>query len=171
MPLSTDVRLPKGEEPKFPDRCVACGRPEPGARFEVSTRTVKWWTLMVWEVGERFSVQVPACPGCVRRFRARRRVGIAAYWLFCIAGVGVARLLLGDLRGPLRELPILGIALALMMPYFLWQVFHPPVLELTAYSKAVEYEFRDRKYAEEFAALNGVELETEPAESAEPPAE
>ena len=41
-----------------------------------------------------------------------------------------------------------------LSPYFLWEVFFPPAIELTAYTDSVDYEFRDEAYAMKFAELN-----------------
>jgi len=48
----------------------------------------------------------------------------------------------------------LGIALVCMLPCFSWEVFSPRPIDLTAFRETVDYEFRDARYAEEFAALN-----------------
>jgi hypothetical protein len=71
-----------------------------------------------------------------------------------VAGLLVARELLGSYEGPLRKWIAVGIALLCMTPLLLWQLFFPPPLDLTATSSTVEYEFRDRDYAAEFARLN-----------------
>ena len=42
MPLSTDVNLPKSQMPIFPDRCVACGQPQPGENIQVCTHALGW---------------------------------------------------------------------------------------------------------------------------------
>jgi hypothetical protein len=173
MPLSTDVRLPKAQEPVFPDRCVVCGQPDPVDRVEVATGSTGWWTWLLRHSGERFSVQAPACPDCVLRLTARRRRDIVLLYLFAIAAVGVATYLFGSVRGPHRKWLTIGLALAGLVPYAVWQAFFPPPIDLTAHSDTVDYEFRDRDYAEEFAALNGAKTDTSPEEPGdeEPPAE
>jgi hypothetical protein len=75
--------------------------------------------------------------------------GIAA-----LIGVAVAASLLLWYRGPFKRWIAMGIALACMLPYFLWEVIAPRPIDLTAYTETVDYEFRDAEYAEEFAALN-----------------
>src|SRR5437016_3599491 len=64
MPLSTDIRLPKSQVAKFPDRCVVCGQEHPDATVKVSTRALGWWTWVLWLPG-----QVPACSWCGARLR------------------------------------------------------------------------------------------------------
>jgi hypothetical protein len=93
--------------------------------------------------------------------------------LFTAAGLGVAVAVLGSLHGLARRWLAIGIAIVVMAPWFVWQAVFPPPIELTAYSETVDYEFRDRAYAEEFAALNGAKTDADPEEqgSDEPPAE
>ncbi|MBL8794316.1 MAG: hypothetical protein JNM56_10460 [Planctomycetia bacterium] len=46
-------------------------------------------------------------------------------------------------------------------PWFLWQLFFPPPLDLTVYTDTVDYEFKDEEYAAEFAALNAPRIDVE----------
>jgi hypothetical protein len=173
MPLSTDVRLPKMQEPVFPDRCVVCGRPKPDDRVEVGTRAIGWWTWVFGESGKRFAVQVPACAGCGRRLTSRRRRDMVLIFLFGFAGVGVGDYLFGTMPYLARSWLVWGIFLVGLVSYAVWYVVFPPPFGLTAFSDSVNYEFRDRDYAEEFAALNGARTDAGPEEqgSHEPPAE
>lgn len=41
------------------------------------------------------------------------------------------------------------------LPWVVWQTFMPAVVDLTAYDDTIDYEFRDRAYANEFLQLNG----------------
>jgi len=142
-------------QPVFPDRCVACGVAAPGDTIRLGTNVIGWWTLAFWLPGRRFTVQVPACPPCANRMRRQRRLRLVVGGAAGLAGVAVAVSLLQWYRGPLKRWLALGIALACMLPYFLWEVFSPKPVDLTAFSETVDYEFRDAGYAEEFAALNG----------------
>lgn len=56
---------------------------------------------------------------------------------------------------PLRKWVAMALMLVCLCPYFLWEVFFPPSIDITAYSESVDYEFRDADYAYEFAELNG----------------
>ena len=155
MPLSTDVNLPKSHAPVFPDRCVACGVGSPDDSIRVATRAIGWWTVAFWHPGRRFTAQVPACTPCRRRMQRQKWLRLGIGGLFGAVGVGVAVWLLHGQRVPFRQWLALGIALACMLPYLLWEVCFPRPIDLTAYSETVDYEFRDAGYAEEFAALNG----------------
>ncbi len=154
MPLSTDVNLPKSHVRVFPDRCVACGVAEPRNMIRVGTNAIGWWTLAFWTFGSRFSVDVPACDSCRGQMLLQRWVRRLLTWAFAIVGVAIAVYILTAYGGPFKRWLALGIALACCSPYFVWEVFFPPPVDLTAYSKTVDYEFRNAEYAAEFAALN-----------------
>jgi len=87
----------------------------------------------------------------LRRAKKRRTLVL---WLFIIAGIIVAFQILSSYHGIWRHWLIAGIALLCCTPVILWDTFLPPVVELTAFSKTVDYEFRDHEYAYEFADLN-----------------
>ncbi len=161
--MSTDIHLPKSLRPIFPDRCIACGVDHPDGIYRAGTNAIGWWTLVFWSFGPRFSVNVPACRPCRGRMRRQRWVRLAAGAVFTLIGVGVGSYLLRWYRGPLKKWLILPIALVGLLPFFLWETFFPRPIDLTAYSTTVDYEFADADYAREFAALNGIELETGPA--------
>ena len=154
MPLSTDVKLPRTRTPVFPDRCVACGVPDPGCFIRVGTNAIGWWTLVFWTHGPRFSVEVPACEPCRRQMIRQRWVRLFVCGIFVVVGVGAAVYVLGSLRGPIKRWLGLGIALLCMVPWFAWELIFPRPIDLTAYSDTVDYEFRDADYAQEFAELN-----------------
>ena len=154
MPLSTDISLPRSHTPIFPDRCVACGFPQPDHFIRVGTNTIGWWTIALWIPGTRYSrlssglrklsaADEPAAVGQNGWFR-----------IFVVVGVAVAAYLLGSLRGPLKRWLALGIALLCMVPWFAWELVYPRPVDLTAYSSTVTFEFRDEDYADDFASLN-----------------
>ena len=49
----------------------------------------------------------------------------------------------------------MGMILLCSAPYFLWEVFFPPTIDITAFKDSVDYEFADEDYAHDFAMLNG----------------
>jgi hypothetical protein len=154
MPVSTDVNLPKCHKPVFPDRCVACGAPGPDATYRAGTNAIGWWTLAFWVPGRRFSVDVPACTPCRRRMRRQWWVQLAVNAAVILAGCGVALFLLDGFQGALKRWLGLGVVLACLTPVVLWETYFPRPIDLTAYAKTVDYEFRDPEYAAEFSALN-----------------
>tara|TARA_R110002073_G_scaffold36582_10_gene106513 strand:- start:4467 stop:4736 length:270 start_codon:yes stop_codon:yes gene_type:complete len=55
----------------------------------------------------------------------------------------------------LRKWVAMGLILVCLAPYFFWETFYPPAIDITAYTDSVDYEFRDADFAYEFASLNG----------------
>ena len=74
------------------------------------------------------------------------------------AGMGVAFGLIGFRHGFLWKLALMGVTLAVFMPFGIYMSYHPLAFDLTAYGNGVDYEFKDEAYAREFAAINGVEV-------------
>jgi hypothetical protein len=161
MPLSTDINLPKNQTPVFPDRCVACGSGGPQDSIRIGTNAIGWWTLAFWASGKHFSVVAPACSGCRVEMQRQRRLRLVVSIVFGIIGVGVALMLLRGFGHPTRKWIALGIALACMLPYFIWEIISPRPVDLTAYHETVDYEFRDATYAAEFASLNKSQKESD----------
>lgn len=86
--------------------------------------------------------------------------------VFMIAAVAGAVWLLGGLpSGPFRKWIVMGVTLVLLVPFLIWQATHPPVVDITAYSDRIEYEFVDREYASAFAELNGATIDDEADET------
>jgi hypothetical protein len=152
MAVAFEVRLPKHAIVRFPARCVACAVPSPARTFRVATHAIGWWTAL-FVFGDRVGVDVPACEPCARTLAWRRRGRILSSVVFVVAGVLAATSLV-DYHGPFRKWVLAPVALAVCLPWILWSTFFPPVVELTAYSEHVDYEFRDRSYAEDFASVN-----------------
>jgi hypothetical protein len=154
MPLSTDVNLPRDAEPLWPDRCVCCGRPAPGATARLWTLSIGWWSLLPWHFGTLYSVRIPACPACGKRLRMMRLVKWIFSWAIAFAGVLIGMWLIGSYRGPMRKWLVILITLICMSPFFLWEIFFPPAFDITCFSKTADFEFRDPDYADEFESLN-----------------
>lgn len=154
MTVSTDVNLPKGQPPVFPDRCVACGADHPGGAYRASTNAIGWWTLAFWTFGRRFTVEVPACEPCRDRMRRQRWVQIVVDATAIVIGVSVAISLLHSYHGAFKKWLVLVITLVCLLPVVLWETVFPRAFDMTAFTDTVDYEFRDAAYAEEFALLN-----------------
>jgi hypothetical protein len=161
MPLSTNIKLPKSVVPIFPDRCVACGFEHPGGFYRASTNAVGWWSFTFWSFGAKFSADVPACGTCSTQLRTQRLVRLAVLSAFVAVGLIVGFTLLERYHGPFKRWLVTGIAIVAVLPVLLWETLFPPPIDLTAYSETVSYEFRNATYGEEFAELNGVEVDEE----------
>jgi hypothetical protein len=105
--------------------------------------------------GSWFSTRPPACPRCAIRIRFQRigslllTLAIAAVILFFVwphSDDFVAR--------PVRKWAAMGLLIVCLSPYFLWEFFFPPSIDITAYRNSIDYEFRNKAYAFEFARLN-----------------
>jgi hypothetical protein len=154
MPLSHDVTLPRSQPPVFPHLCVSCLKP-PETLLAVSTRSIGWWTLAFLTSGRRIQYDVPVCHSCLRRIRHERRLRFWANAAFILAGVLVAVLLLGRYHGPFRKHLACAIVLVCCLPLIFWETFRPPAIDLTVGPNSIDYEFRNKQYAEAFAASNG----------------
>lgn len=155
MPLSTDVNLPRDHKAIFPNRCVHCGEDNEGKTIRLWTHTIGWWTWVLFAFGRGFKVDVPACAGCAWRIRLYRMGGLAI-------AMGITLIFLFFIWPQFREVfgrgyrnyVAMGMILICLTPYFVWEIVFPPAIDITAYSKNVDYEFRDEDYAYEFAELN-----------------
>jgi hypothetical protein len=161
--MSTDVNLPKSVLPTFPDRCVACGVEHPEDSYRVGTNAIGWWTLASWSFGQRFSVEVPSCGPCRAGMQRQRWARLAVNMACAIVGVGVGFSVLRWYAGPLKKWLVMAVALVCLLPVVLWETLFPRPLDMTAFSETVDYEFRDATYAQEFAKLNGVDMDVESA--------
>jgi hypothetical protein len=118
--------------------------------------------LLFWHFSGRFRVDAPICGVCKPAFiRARRFRSLVAWLCIAVAVVLMFWLLGAYLRGyprPLRKWIMLLAAIVVLAPFFVWELRNPPVFDLTAWPKSVDYEFRDPLYAAEFAHINGSDV-------------
>ncbi len=152
--MSYDINLRRDHLARWPDRCVCCGAEKPGHVVRLFTLSIGWWTLMFWSFGTLFSARVPACRSCGRRLQVKRVLKVLLTGLIAFAGVAVAFQIMGSYQGPLKKWLAFLVTLVCISPYLLWDVFFPPVFDMTCYSKTVDYEFRDSDYAFEFHMMN-----------------
>ncbi|MBI3722821.1 hypothetical protein HY251_02535 [bacterium] len=163
MPPSFSVDLPAGRVPRFPDRCIVCREPGPGSVFEVGTHTLSIASAFFihgWGA-KHVGASIPACVRCARELRRSRRVCTAVLCILAIAAVAPVFYVMVEmgLHGPQYKLLAMGASVVLLAPWIVWELFHPPVFDLTATSSTTTYELRDREDALAFAELNGVKLD------------
>ncbi len=159
MALSTDVTLPIEVVPNWPHKCVECGKDEPDAHVTIRAGRVGWDQLLTlgWAWGTRPRVTAPCCSGCSGKLLRRRRIRWAVESLMVLAA---ALLILGFvakwqiLQVPGRRWIMAGIVLVVLMPLFFLSAMFPEPLDATARGKKLDYEFRDKEYAELFRYLN-----------------
>ena len=157
--LSSDVKLARGFEPRFPQRCVRCGKDAPEDTFAVRSPVITWWSLAsflaplfaLFTNTER--VEAPACTACAKAM-GRVRTGRGALGWVLIAIVFALAFTFGVKKWVL----VTGVLLAIV-PEILLDVFVPQSFDTTVFREHVDYEFRDAEFAAEFAELNGGEVE------------
>jgi hypothetical protein len=155
MPLSTDVNLPKSHVPRFPDKCVVCGRQSPASTVRLMTGSIGWWTLFVWWYSKPFIVKAPACAACSWRLHGNRFFTLLVTILLVVVAIWIVWPMFADMvPRSVRKWAALGLGLVCLSPFILIQVFFPPAFDITAFSDSVDYEFRDSQLAYEFANLN-----------------
>lgn len=161
MPLSTDVRVPRDLEVRFPSRCVGCGEDPAGGTWRVTGRTASWLSLVTPWIGRRFAIDVPCCDRCrpgLARARRRRAWGSALATL----GVTLAALVLLDPEpGPWRRPLVVAVVVVALVPTLVYEALHPHAFDLHVRRRDVDLEFRDPQLAAEVAELNadgGAEL-------------
>jgi hypothetical protein len=152
---STDVTLPKSVRPIFPDRCVGCGVPDPGYLLRLGALEGGWRLLAGWVFGARFLVDVPVCTVCGPQIVRQRRLRRFVCGMCVIAGVSLAVYVLGNILIRIKRWLAMGIVLACMIPWFLYETYWPRPIQLRAFPDSIDYQFRDEEYAEEFRSLNG----------------
>lgn len=155
MPLSTDVNLPRSHAPVFPDRCVRCESETEGKTVVLWTHTIGWWTWLMFMFGWAFKVRVPACSRCGWMIRFQRIGSLAA--TLVLAGVFLFLVWphVDDfVARPIRKWVAVGMMMLCASPWLLWEAFFPPAIDITAFSKSVDYEFKNPGDAYEFAELN-----------------
>ncbi|HUG91520.1 MAG TPA: hypothetical protein VML55_11830 [Planctomycetaceae bacterium] len=155
MATSTDVNLPRSHAPRFPDRCVVCGRDGPVSHLRVITGSIGWWTWLLWWFGKPFVVWAPSCRGCAWRLHGWRLLS-----LLLTIGITLAALFLvwphfkDAVPQGLRKWAMMGIALVCLSPQLLFETYFARPFDITAFAHSVDYEFTSKDYAVEFAVHN-----------------
>jgi hypothetical protein len=109
-----------------------------------------------WIFGWGFTTRPPACAKCAWRIRAQRVGGsIVALLVAALFMTFVWPHVDDFVARSLRNWVAMGMILVCLAPYFLWETFFPPAIDITAYKNSVDYEFKSRDFAYDFAELNG----------------
>ena len=101
----------------------------------------------------------PLLPPCKRRFRRFRLLRQVLLGLLVLAGALFVFDWVWNSDSPFRLWFGSFVVSLFGLPVVFWELFFPPSFDLMPYPSTVSYEFRDEEYAEEFAALNGGEVE------------
>jgi hypothetical protein len=150
--LPTSVRLEASHAPLFPDRCVVCNRPVE-TRSKISGRPYGWNGMIAWLLRQTPKVLVPMHPNCATALKWRLSgMRTATFLIATAAGLGAAAI-------GISKLMAVVIFVAILTPLIFIDLFWPPALDITGGPTFTEFEFKDSKYAEEFARLNGVDVD------------
>lgn len=156
MPLATEVTLPKGVKPVFPDKCIVC-HAKPDSSTKIAQNSQNWILAFFLPIMLLFGwsrVELPICQKCKGTFRLQRwgRQLLGAVLIFVAIW-----LIMPHFKGwqPLvRKIAVAGLALLGLSPFILAEVFWPRVFDTTAQGDKVDYEFASEEYALEFFRLN-----------------
>ena len=144
MASLTRVTLPKHIVPRFPERCVICGRSQPDSTTslmssdddrEVTTECIR--------------VPAPACGTCASNVRRKGKVTLISL----IAFFALAFPLIALERTELL-LYIIMTAFAALMTSILWHALKPDACKSKICGDVIEYRFTDKTFAAEFRACN-----------------
>ena len=161
MPRAYTCSFQAGEPVQFPDRCVMCGKAQPGATHRYAVKQ----SLSLSRVGGWQRIEIPCCKGCGRRLDFGR-VLRGTRFVVITAAVAIPVTWLLYHYTPLRDAAlggaVFGIICVVALANALWEMFHPPAFRIDVTGNTVSFEFRDRARAEEFAAANGMSFTPPP---------
>jgi hypothetical protein len=138
--MANQVVLAADRVPRWPDRCVVCGTIGPGETFELKEK--------------KLELRVVGCEPCGRSLRTRR--WIRRTIVTCASATGAIGAFVVARENGIRGGKLIALVGALVVagPILLLQKLSPLPLEVSDGPSGIAYDFRDRAYADEFAALN-----------------
>lgn len=160
MSMSTDVRINRSAEPRFPNMCVYSGEPNPDSHLLIVANAQSTLLCVIAPIFLLFGwyrVRVPI----MKRHRAKYYLGTigrdAALALASIVAYSpFAGLFQED--DPLRNYKVLGLLLLVAVPWILFEVLVPRCVDVEARGNWIEYSFKSHQYAERFRFLNSDHL-------------
>lgn len=117
------------DKPNWPNRCVQCGKPEPGATtLVVGRNNLKGRRLWAGWAG----VTVPCCPSCRTKLQGgrilRMLITILSGAIFGGLGLLLAHLLRWE--DPGRGLTVFGFIVVGLICNVVWEQLHPPEFDI-----------------------------------------
>ena len=156
MAQSTDVILPKGVDPRFPDKCITChGKPNGTVRVAENTSNMLlvFFVPIFWLFGWNKQA-VPICSSCKPKFRMQRWGREIVCWVIVIVGVWLIYPYVNDLSSWKGKLVILAGVIVIMIPYLIFEFLVARVFDMMNSGSNITYEFESEDYAMEFNDLN-----------------
>jgi len=158
-----DVGLPVRQKPVFPELCIACEKPNPNSRMDLSILGANTGSVgenvtdMLLDTGVGSAASnntttnikgIPVCSGCESRLKWYHRLLKFATYTIWLPALGLLLLL----PGPIWIRVIIFIAV-IIAPPILSMIF-PPAFGATVLNGNATFEFRSRTIADEFMRLN-----------------
>lgn len=156
MPMSTDIRLPKSVSPVFPNRCVFSGEANPDSKIFVIAHSQSAILSFLAPILMLFGWRRVSAP-VLKKYRAPFYLQTFGRDFIMIALVFVALFVFIPMFGrqtSFRKFKLLGLVLAVVSPWIMFEVFWPRRFEVTSRGEWVDYEFASAAYALEFELLN-----------------
>lgn len=155
MPAIYGVAVPTDAPINYPSWCVICGEKHEGKQIKLQANPVGYFGLWKWQFGLNRKLDIPLhspCGSAIRKSLIRRQIFLLVFTALAFAL---------SISFDWGRLETLGFALVLMTPVFLWQFHNPPEIEFTENKSATTFNFRDIRYAREFANLNSARFYVE----------
>lgn len=155
MSHHASVALAKHHRVRFPDRCPVCGKASPGHAGGLDEVFGYYFRPISDDVIRRWQPTVPVCSEHLRRLRSARLSDALSVAGFTLAALGGLVYLAGRF-----ELFASGwwswasVVVVGLLPYGLMRVVTRPLFDVTPDDDLIEFELRNRAYAEDFRALN-----------------
>lgn len=165
MPLSTGVRLPKRQIPRFPSLCVGCRFENPPAGVTLWSCSSSGWgfffPILILFQSQVAKVRAPFCRRCAWRIRFRRLAGAAIFIAVVLAAIYFTKDLFPQAPRLVRKVVSGAACVVALLPFLAWHVLRPAAIGVDPQDDETVYEFRDWVYAHQFAELNEGRIEAE----------
>jgi hypothetical protein len=156
MAESTDITLPKGIAPVFPEWCIVChGLPDSTTKIAQNSHhwLATFLTPLLYLLGWS-STEIPICRACKPRFYFQRWGRTAICWAILFAVIAIAWPRFDGWDRLTKKMALAGLAMLAILPYAAFEVLWPRLFDTTASGDEVTYEFASLEYAKLFYLLN-----------------
>lgn len=156
MPFASEITLSKETIPTFPDKCLVCHKkPDSTAKIAHHSRnSLLAFLLPILMLFGWSTLEIPICKKCKPKYRFQRWGRDIAFLVFASLAIWWLYPMFDDMTGLARKAAIGGLALLVLTPYIMWEVFWPRIFDTTAKLSSTTYEFFSVDYASEFLSLN-----------------
>jgi hypothetical protein len=145
------VTISQLTKPRFPHRCVVCGRDNPPTTASLTGRDAMAGRA-IW--AGWYSVEVPCCHLCGWRLHARRLGGSLGLMIILVGGLTLYEFLRRITAEWLAAVTASATGLALLITKVLWDQRFPAPFDFEPSGNDVTFDFRDLSLGYEFRAVN-----------------